>query len=470
MRKQLRSLLVVGIVLLVCAGAVAALFLMPDGDEGNESSSLASSSEITLFSKEKKEIASIYIKNKHDEFTIIQNEQEEFEISEIKGLPKNDFIFNSVISSASEVKAGSVINENPEDLGLFGLDKPDTVKVTLKDGDHFTILIGNKLPNKTNYYLMVEGDKKVYSSATSLEYFVVKNKLAFVSTAVVGDIEVSDDLDLIRLELGGAIRQTPIIVEKNPEFSDSDGVKPRYFITSPKKIVADSGKVDAFAALLSSTTAESVVAIYPTDEQLQSFGLKNPRSTAEFEVSGVKVSLYLGDIEDGKYYAMRKGVPIVYLVNAVSVPWSDIGYEVMASNLLLHIPIGDVKSVAIKGKELDYKFELKGEEEETTVSYSGGELDISNFRKWYTVLMTTRVGELTKENIKIEPEITLTFSYKDTSKKDTVVEFTPVGSRRYFCSIDGHGDVLVLAEHVDKIVRDTNKLIKGEPISTLPGE
>lgn len=469
MRRQLRSLLIVAIVLLVCVGAVAALFLLPDGKEG-ETSSLVSSSEISLFSKKKEDIASIYIKNKFDEFTIIQNDKKDFEISELNKLPKNDIMFSSVISSACEIKAGTIISENPEDLGLFGLDKPDTVKISLKDGGHFTLLIGNKLSNKSNYYFMVEGDPKVYSSATLLEYFVVNDKLDFVSNTVVGDIDTSKELDLVRMELGGAVRQKPVIVEKNSDISSADEKKPRYFIISPKNTVADSGKVDTFAAVLSSITADSVVSVYPTEEQLKSFGLKNPRSTAEYEISGVKVSLYLGDIKDGKYYVMRKGVPIVYLVHVAYVPWSEIGYEFIASDLILNIPIVDVKSVAIKGKGLDYKFELEGEGDETKASYSGGELDIANFRKWYTVLMITRVEEITNENIKIEPELTLTFSYKSSGRKDTVVEFTPVGLRRYFCSIDGQGDVLVLAEQIDKIVKDTNKLIKGEAISTLPGE
>lgn len=468
MRRQVRALIAVAVALVVCAGAVAALFLLPDGKAG-ETSSEPSSSAITLFSKEKKEIASIYVKNKLGEFTIVQKGNEVFEIPELSELPKNEYMFSSLLSGASEIKAESVISETPDNLEAFGLDKPDTVKISLKKGGDFTLLIGSKLPNKTNYYFMVEGDSRVYSSATNLEYFVVSNKLGFVSNAVVGDIDTSKDLDVVRLEFGGKVRAKPIIVEKNPEFSSADSTKPRYLVTSPKKVVADTGKVDGFASLLSSITAESVAAVYPTEEQLQNFGLKNPRATVDYEISGVKVSLILGDIKDDRYYVMRKGVPIVYLVPTGAVPWSEVGYEAIATNLVFYIYIGDLESVAIKGKGLDYRFDLAGEGSDLKVSYSGGELDVDNFRSWYTVLMTTRVEEVVKESYENKPELTLTFTYKG-GKRKTVAEFTPVGTRRYFCSIDGQGDVLVLAEQIEKIVRDTNKLIKGEPISTLPGE
>ena len=59
-----------------------------------------------------------------------------------------------------------LVEEDPQDLSIYGLENPSVIgTVSLQDGTKTTLYLGNKTADGITWYLMKEGDPKVYTVA-----------------------------------------------------------------------------------------------------------------------------------------------------------------------------------------------------------------------------------------------------------------------------------------------------------------
>ena len=66
--------------------------------------------------------------------------------------------------SISSIWAESLVDENPEDLSVFGLDNPKgRAIISDSDGNHAEFIFGNFTPSRTSYYIMMAGEPSVYT-------------------------------------------------------------------------------------------------------------------------------------------------------------------------------------------------------------------------------------------------------------------------------------------------------------------
>ncbi len=78
--------------------------------------------------------------------------------------PLEETAIDDLLFSFSSLNAERVIDEHPSDLGQFGLAPPRAVAVgTWEDGTSHTLLLGDKTPTGSTFYLQVKGDPKVYT-------------------------------------------------------------------------------------------------------------------------------------------------------------------------------------------------------------------------------------------------------------------------------------------------------------------
>ena len=144
MRKQVKTLIIVGVVIVVLALATGALFLFGSGD-GGESSSAASQHELaaTFVDKTSDDVQSVTVENEKGEFTA-QREEDALTISLLSGLATNSTELENLAVAASGFYAERLIEENPSHPADFGLDPAVAqVSVTYTDGSTFSIELGN---------------------------------------------------------------------------------------------------------------------------------------------------------------------------------------------------------------------------------------------------------------------------------------------------------------------------------------
>ena len=74
---------------------------------------------------------------------------------------------SSVVSSMAEVarsiSADKLVEENAEDLSVYGLHNPVSVEIKLKDGTTTILEVGDETPVGTGYYARLAGESTVYT-------------------------------------------------------------------------------------------------------------------------------------------------------------------------------------------------------------------------------------------------------------------------------------------------------------------
>ena len=255
MKKNLKSIIVLAVILLALVSVVVFLTMSgKDTEDGTASSDLPVSSSsydpITIIHSQYDIIGEITIINKEDEYTLIPKESDASDTSAasssseisftIKGY--EDYTLNQpgidqLVASLTDVEASREL-EDPMDLSEYGLADGGMSKVTVKytDGASDEYIIGNETANDSGCYLLK--NDKVYI-VPFIPSTAVGSSLSFIDTQVFsitpdestgssGDSSVVLD----RIELTGESLKEPVIVEDDENSINKD------IITSP--ILADA--------------------------------------------------------------------------------------------------------------------------------------------------------------------------------------------------------------------------------------
>ena len=118
---------------------------------------------ITLSRHDREDVVKMILENQSD--TLV------FERKEDQWIINNDSTIVLDVSSVKDLEysfsnmdSEQIVEENPNDLDKYGLQNPQsTATVILKDGTEKVFYLGNQTPAKNTYYLMVQGDPKVYT-------------------------------------------------------------------------------------------------------------------------------------------------------------------------------------------------------------------------------------------------------------------------------------------------------------------
>ncbi len=151
--------------------------------------------------------------------------------------------------------------------------------------------MGNEAAGDAGTYVTVNGESRVYLFNSAkvdtfayplLEYVskeITPSQEEAVAAANGGEVSSSSDgqtqtPQFAKMTLSGTVREEPIVVEPAEAIS---GIS-QFNITSPKEKAADYTKISEYVGAVYGLTADEVVAVNPTDADLESFGLKEPYS------------------------------------------------------------------------------------------------------------------------------------------------------------------------------------------------
>lgn len=150
------------ILLLVLAALIAAYIFLPKPKDTQENSS----TEVTVKTLVKDKIGEISIKNLNGNITLVK-QGAEWNLSGPKTYKVDQLSTGSFIDQVSNVKADSVVEENAQDLGKFGLTDPQsTCVVKTTDGKSTTMLLGDQVPVEEGYYFKTSDSGTVYKIGT----------------------------------------------------------------------------------------------------------------------------------------------------------------------------------------------------------------------------------------------------------------------------------------------------------------
>ena len=465
MNKKIKSLIIGGAVLVVLVGVLVALLLLnPSG--GEESSSSSSTSSINLLEKNINNLTRLSIKNSKGEVVMTQSEDNIFTVEGLNGLPTDQSLTKEAFSSMAVIDATKVVSEAPENLAEYGLDSPKAVvQATMKDGSTHILKVGVQSPLKDGYYGMLEGDSKLYliktipyadfCSVTSKDYLAKE----LITNSEGKEVEeLVQKITLYRNDIGHELVFEQL--KNDPEAHYSPMYASTFTMTSPVKAYVDSTYFTDVANCAVSLNASSVVAIFPTEEQLKEYGLDSPRAVYIVDkTDGTQIQIKVGKAcysdpatdekagtEIAGYYVQLVGRDAVYYMKEAQMPFMTTTVFDMISQISFAPNITEVNTLTILAEGKEYVVDFTQTEDESSNSSSsvevtgtinGKEVDKDRLADFYIFVVSALANEICTDTPSGLPLLTLTFNFSDQSLKPLVVTFHDIGDRKASITING---------------------------------
>lgn len=353
--------------------------------------------------------------------------------STVKAWVANDFKVNSTVGDNIAYAAGvnrttRLIDPDPADLSIYGLDKPIVVTLYSESGKEASLRVGNKTPTGDAYYVLIDGDKTVYTlSSYTAEKFTV-GKLDLVSKELYHmEGMVDDNITELSLYRNGEKVFDSYVIDP--------AVPGKWQMTYPIEIAADYVDLDKILIALASLRVSEIVDYKPSD--LKQYGLDNPKYKFVYTADVVQYTLIVGSLKDSKYYAMMEGDEAVFTVDSESLSIANLPVLDLIE-LLIYVPsIYDTASLVIEidGRTdvLEMDVSMKPEEKADDVYKFNGRLIETEelqalFRRYYQGAIALMGDKLELDaQPQGEPFARLTYTAKTgiVQERKTTIELIP---------------------------------------------
>ena len=242
---------------------------------------------------------------------------------------------NRVVSEFVDVKRTRTVEEEPQDLALFGLDQPSLKLAALvgEKDEPETLFLGDENPTKSAFYAKTETDTAVFLIQSYSKRSLDK-KLFDLRDKKVADF-VKDEVQTLRLERG----DLKIEAEKR-----DDGT---WMLTSPLKVRGDKTEISKTIDKIDSAGVKEFIDEEPVD--LAEYGLDIPDITLTMLIGEDKASkaVLIGRKNEDKdgYYAKRAEEKNVFLLQLDVLDAIPEEVDTWRDHSLLTVDVGKVEKM-----------------------------------------------------------------------------------------------------------------------------
>jgi len=316
----------------------------------------------------------------------LENEDGIWKLKSVKGaLPPagielDQMQIMSLIYSLASLWIDSVVDEEPLDLSAYGLDNQYVSRVTITDsaGTQAVYLVGNMTPSRSAYYVMEEGDPKVYA----------------VSAYLVGNMNIP--LERIRQKSLFPVFQFPEFISFTMESSGTvieimekpDILRPYLASTYTSHLLTSHYALargisnDIFSELLSPFNSLGIDDfIDDNPASLERYGLDKPVRIILRTINDT-LDLLIGNQVEGKRYAKLTGAPGVFTLRGLESAVSIKPFELIDKFILL-VNIDNVDHIEITGGEKILTADIQRYGDEEDFFLNGKKTQDRAFRNFY---------------------------------------------------------------------------------------
>lgn len=473
-------------VAVLVGGTVAVIKLIPEKED--DTSSVATVEDITVLEKNADDFKTVTVTNKNGSFKLysetVVTESSSSDSSSgstetvnwyFNGYAKellNSSRISGVASAAANISASREVTERT--AADCGLEKPVIkVDVVPKEGEGYTVLIGDESPDKTGYYLKLSNSDKIYVVGSDVYASFDFTMLDMANSDPLPAFPVTDDMTdykddsgkLItcdKITVSGKNFPESVVIEANDDEQLSDYAT--FIVTSPTRRIAENvdGLLTMFQNGLATNGAYSLDA---SAASLAKFGLNNPDISITVEVKGKKLTYKFALQEDGSYAAWCDGVKLIKKVDAASVAFASYTAKDFYSSWVALISINDLSGFTFKSGDTAYNFGIATEKDEESgndyiITYNGETIDTESFQTFYQECISVSCTDYTVEKVSGTPEFEMVFTYTDTARGKYEVKFYKASETRYQYTVNGVSLGKVNAATMKKLVSSVETLIK----------
>lgn len=513
MKKNIKTLIIVGVAAVLLIGLMLLLILMPKGgtdsgaasyDEGvemsvsvdesgvhqaqvktNDKGEIDNNSYGTLMEYVPADISKIHLENTKGTLDITsytpksKSGETSATVYTVVGFEDYDLqsgIADEIANDAASIEFSKVMTLDKNKAKEFGLDKPRaTVTVTYNDKTKSIIYVGNDAPQGAGTYIKFGDGDAVYLVATddvkAFDYGITD----LMSLAINDSADNDANAKASSITLSGA--NFPSTIELVPN-SDSK-VSASYVMTSPVNCYANENESSLVDGAIRGLYADSVKMVNPSDSQLTELGLKNPYAHLKAVYPDVTVDLIASKPDGGNVNVMENGGKIVYVMSAEKLPWVDTSYESLVSEYVLYPKMSELSSLSVTCGGKTYDFDLSTKEVSntdengseavsttTTVKCGGNELELGYFQNFYQNIVMTEFSDVEQTSVSGEPVLSVTYTYLSDGTSDTV-SFYAAGGNKCAAAVNGQALGMVYRSRIDSIIAQAPVVSQNKDVESL---
>lgn len=317
----------------------------------------------------------------------------------------------------------------------------------------YTVIIGNRSPDFSGYYVTTSLSKEVYLVASDTVHAFCKDAREYVNTVVLNAVTADtvpegyyDEgqnalvyFDALSVT-GRYYNDAVLSFAKNPN-ADTAGVMP-YIMTSPVQRDADQNKVQALLAPFSNgITAEGCYSYNATLTELDEYKLRAPEIVLSFTAGSTSHTVKLSSVDTSTYALMVDNCNAIYKVDAEAFSFESQAYGYANTSAFIE-PLKNFVSVSVTAEDKTYDFKVsynESEDAETSFDITAGTKAIKaeNFQNYYAQLMSATIIDFTTEQPATPVTMTVIATRADGSQR--VVQWRKASDRRYHVTVDGQG-------------------------------
>jgi len=433
--KLYKNIIVIFVVLALLAGGLAIVKNLPDNEKEHITSPNNQTIEyIDVLRISAKDIIKVSVKTEENQYTV-SKDGNSFVLSDSKNIKISEQALQSLINSCSYIYAEKVIEENADDISIYGLSSPkSTVSIALSDGTERVLFVGNETIDGTGSYIKLSDSDKVYIKSSYGINSLVPDYTSFIDKNILSiDTTNYDNLTSFSLVKSG---NTEVELKS---FSEKSGETESKMWKMTKPVYADANGVVLSKDILTPLkdfTANGVAEANASD--LSKYGLVSPYATLRISTSDTTQKIVFGKEIDGYRFFKVDDYATVYIAPTQNLTFLDVAYIDLMSRLVHLENIKNISTVEIKTNNKNYSLKVSGEER----FINGKKIDKSVFSKVYQNIIGISFDSV-ELNAKTTGSSAVTIKYTRNDNSTCTVSFVNINDRNYLALVDGKGNGIV---------------------------
>jgi hypothetical protein len=390
-------------------------------------------------------------------------------------VPLDQSSIDDLLLGFSSLNADRVIEEKPADLAKYGLQPSRATGTgTWEDGTSRTLLLGDKTPTGTGWYIQVKGDPRVYTIQAYVGQHFHWTLKDLRSRALAPAVNY-DEVSYVKIvERDGTVIEVKRKTEaETKSFQLGFG---GFIVTRPYATLRglDSQKGDPVTK-----AGQSVTIADFADEPvkgLETYGLLPPKAELLVRDKTNTVDFLFGDQKGTQTWFTLRGRPGVYLADTSSLDFLKTKPFDIIDKFTFIPNIEDVDRIDItRGGRTESlgitrttkKAAKAGEPDEVTAVYSanGKTLEEDSFKKFYQSLIGLQVeGEMSRK-VPNAPEVSVKFTLNKGDVRAVKVDYAPYDRDFNAIFLNGVGEFALTKGQLTGMLGKLDQLVAGQKLT-----
>lgn len=475
--KSLKTIIIAGVVLLVFVIATIIVINIPASSEATVEESVVETT--------KKE--TVYVVNReYDEltrFTVVPTEREvnedtayayaseeldvqitkaedekgsityEYEVSPEPGKFEYDSSkFRSMLYTLSSITATNLVEENCQDISVYGLDEPTAVvKTYYQDGSEVDVIIGSQAPVDGEYYVMTNESSNVYTIGSYVDSLLIRRPIEYRDITLFPVYEedaIYENIDWVRItNRDGDVIEVALDANFENEYNTEQS---QYVMLQPYQVSGNTTTIQSYVLDVVSTLSLGSILKDITEEEYAEYGLNGSAKLEMTDIAGNSISLLIGKTcpNTSYTYCMIEGTNTLLTANTEAFDFMDVTYVQLMLRTAWTFNIEELQGIDILIDDVAYDLDVThyikqnangNDTDGVQGTLNGQEIDELNVRRLFIKCLYFRIiGNLTDEEKqemdKATPYATITITMEDG---EHVLELMTLTDRKYAMRVDG---------------------------------